>query len=69
MLAGAAVQPKYRGQGIQQRLIAKRLLLGLEHGCDIAVVSTQPGTVSQRNMQRWGFQILYARTKFTKPSP
>lgn len=66
MLAGTSVQPRYRGRGIQQRLIAHRLALAVEAGCDYAIVATEPGSISQQNMQKWGFQILYARTKFTK---
>ncbi len=66
MLAGASVQPQYRRRGIQQRLIAHRLYSAREHGCTLAVVSTQPGTISQSNMQRTGFQVLYGRVKFTK---
>lgn len=69
MLSGASTQPKFRGRGVQQSLIQERLRFAHEVGCDIAVVSTQPGTVSQRNMQAMGFEILYARTKFMKAAP
>lgn len=67
MLSGASTQLKYRGKGVQQALIQARLQFARELGCDIAVVSTAPGTVSQSNMQKMNFDILYARTKFTKP--
>ena len=30
-------------------------------GCDVAVVSTQPGSKSQENLQRQGFELLYTR--------
>jgi hypothetical protein len=30
-------------------------------GCDLAVVTTRPGSPSQRNVQRAGFHLLYAR--------
>ncbi len=66
LLAGASVQPAFRRRGIQQRLIGQRLYAAREHGCSLAVVSTQPGTISQSNMQRTGFQVLYGRVKFTK---
>lgn len=69
MLSGASTQPKFRNQGVQKALIMERLRFAHEAGCDIAVVSTQPGTVSQRNMQAMNFEILYARTKFTKTIP
>jgi hypothetical protein len=69
MLSGASTQPKFRNRGIQKALITERLRFAREAGCDIAVVSTQPGTVSQCNMQAMGFGILYARTKFYKAAP
>jgi GNAT superfamily N-acetyltransferase len=69
MLSGASTQPKFRNRGVQKALITERLRFAREAGCDIAVVSTQPGTVSQRNMQAMGFEILYARTKFCKVAP
>jgi GNAT superfamily N-acetyltransferase len=66
MLSGASTQPKFRNRGIQRALINARLAFAREAGCDIAQVSTAPGTVSQRNMHSMNFNILYARTKFTK---
>jgi len=30
-------------------------------GCDVAVVTTQPGSKSQENLQRQGFELLYTR--------
>ncbi len=69
MLSGASTQPKFRNRGVQKALIMERLRFAHDAGCDIAVVTTQPGTVSQRNMQAMNFEILYARTKFTKIMP
>jgi hypothetical protein len=30
-------------------------------GCDVAVIVTQPGSKSQQNAQRQGFDLLYTR--------
>lgn len=68
MLSGASTQPKFRNRGVQKALIHERLHYARYAGCDVAVVSTAPGSVSQENMQKYGFQILYARTKFTRSS-
>jgi GNAT superfamily N-acetyltransferase len=68
-LGGASTQPKFRNRGVQKALIIERLKFAREAGCDIAVVVTAPGTISQYNMLQMGFQILYARTKFTLPCP
>jgi hypothetical protein len=35
-------------------------------GCDIAVVTTQPGSRSQQNVQRRGFDLLYTRIVLVK---
>jgi GNAT superfamily N-acetyltransferase len=60
-LAGAATAPAHRRRGIQAALTAARLAVATEAGCDVAVVTTQPGSTSQRNVQRRGFDLLYTR--------
>jgi GNAT superfamily N-acetyltransferase len=60
-MAGAATAPTHRRRGIQSALLAARLADAAAEGCDIAVVTTQPGSVSQRNVQRSGFDLLYTR--------
>ena len=65
-LGGASTLPAHRNIGIQTGLLRKRLSFGASKGCDLAMVTTLPGTTSQRNVQRQGFQIAYARTKFTR---
>jgi len=41
--------------------IAARLEIARRAGCDVAVVTTQPGSKSQENVQRQGFELLYTR--------
>jgi GNAT superfamily N-acetyltransferase len=60
-LFGAATHPAHRRRGVQRALLAARLAAGAESGCDVAVVTTQPGSQSQHNVQRCGFSPLYAR--------
>ncbi len=60
-LAGAATLPAHRRHGVQSTLAATRLSLAAGAGCDVAVVTTQPGSKSQQNVQRQGFQLLYSR--------
>ncbi len=60
-LAGAATLPGHRRRGVQSALTATRLALAAAEGCDVAVVTTQPGSKSQQNVQRQGFQLLYSR--------
>lgn len=63
---GASTLPEHRGKGIQTALLKARLAYAKKNGCDMAMVTTLPGTISQRNVEKQGFQIAYARTKFSK---
>jgi hypothetical protein len=60
-LAGAATRAPYRRRGVQTSLLAVRLARAAQAGCDVAVVTTQPGSKSQQNVQRQGFDLLYTR--------
>jgi GNAT superfamily N-acetyltransferase len=63
---GAATVPAYRRRGVQAALLAARLADAAAAGCDVAVVTTQPASRSQRNVQRRGFDLLYTRAILVK---
>ena len=63
---GAATAPAHRRRGIQSALLSARLADAAAAGCDIAVVTTQPGSKSQQNVQRQGFDLLYTRAVLVK---
>ncbi|MEZ3181204.1 GNAT family N-acetyltransferase [Streptomyces pimonensis] len=65
-LTGAATAPAHRRRGVQTALLAARLADAAAVGCDIAVVTTQPGSKSQENAQRQGFHLLYTRAILVK---
>jgi GNAT superfamily N-acetyltransferase len=60
-LYGTATLPEFRRRGVQSALIARRLHQAALAGCEYAVVSTQPGSGSQRNMERRGFRVAYTK--------
>lgn len=60
-LCGSATRPNHRRRGVQTALLARRLLDAFAAGCDVAVITTQPGSKSQQNAQRRGFTLLYSR--------
>ena len=60
-LAGAATLPAHRRRGVQSALMRARLLDAVRQGCDLAIVTTEPGSKSQENVQRAGFSLLYSR--------
>ena len=67
LLAGSGTLPAYRGRGVQKALVQRRLHDARDAGCDFAVVVTAPGSRSQDNVMRRGFELLYARAILIKP--
>ena len=65
-LAGAATAPAHRGRGVHSALLSARLADAAAAGCDIAVVTTQPASRSQQNVQGRGFDLLYTRAVLVK---
>lgn len=60
-LCGAATLPDHRRRGVQSALLRARLVDAAHDGCELAIVTTQPASKSQENVQRAGFTLLYAR--------
>jgi GNAT superfamily N-acetyltransferase len=65
-MCGAGTLPAARGRGVQKALLQRRLLDARTAGCDLAVVTTAPGSRSQENMMRNGFALLYSRAVMIK---
>jgi len=65
-LCGAATLPAFRRRGLQTALLHLRLHEAAGAGCDVAVVTTEPGSKSQQNAQRAGFALIYARAILVK---
>jgi hypothetical protein len=51
---------------VQTALLSARLADAVAAGCDVAVITTQPGSKSQQNAQRRGFDLLYTRAVLVK---
>jgi len=51
----------FRRQGFHRELIAARLNEAIALGCDSAMASTLPGSISQRNFERMGFEVAYTK--------
>lgn len=60
-LGSTSTLPPYRRRGVQTALLDARLKLAQEMGCDLAMVITSPGTASQRNVMRLGFEMAYTK--------
>jgi GNAT superfamily N-acetyltransferase len=68
-LYGSATLLEFRRRGVQSALIARRLHEAALAGCEYAVVSTQPGSGSQRNMERRGFRVAYTKVVMVREWP
>jgi GNAT superfamily N-acetyltransferase len=66
-LAGAATLPEFRRRGIQTAFLRRRLADALAAGCDLALITTSPGSKSQENAEKQGFALLYSRALLIKP--
>jgi GNAT superfamily N-acetyltransferase len=52
---------RFRRRGFHTELISARLNEALAQGCDLATASTLPGSISQRNYERLGFEVVYTK--------
>lgn len=68
-LFGDATLIPGRGRGLQLLMIRERLRRAAELGCDLASASVWPGTVSHRNYERAGFELVYMRVKVSLAKP
>ena len=68
-LFGASTLPDYRKRGVQTGLLQLRLHRAAQLDCELAMSLALPGSISQRNITRLGFQTLYTRVKFERNSP
>jgi len=53
--------PTHRRSGLHYQLICARLNDAIAQGCDLATASTLPGSGSQRNYERLGFEVVYTK--------
>jgi GNAT superfamily N-acetyltransferase len=68
-LCGATTLPPWRRRGVQRALLEQRLDDARSAGCELAVITTTPGSRSQSNAQRGGFALLYARAIMVRTWP
>jgi GNAT superfamily N-acetyltransferase len=62
----AGTAPAFRRRGVQSALLATRVADAAAAGCELALVTVQPGSRSQRNVQRRGFDLLYTRATLVR---
>jgi GNAT superfamily N-acetyltransferase len=65
---GASTRIAYRRRGIQTALLHTRKAAARSQGCNIAMVVTDPGSNSQRNLETLGFHLAYTKVIMVKRS-
>jgi GNAT superfamily N-acetyltransferase len=60
-LGGAATVPAFRRRGVQAALVAHRLRVVADLGCELAAVSALCNGPSARNIVRFGFQHIHTQ--------
>lgn len=60
---------KFRRQGLQRALLETRLAFASANGARFATIATDPGSPSERNVERAGFQLGFARATLKKAPP
>lgn len=57
--------PAYRNRGLQKLLLKERLKFAKNEGVPLVTVTTEPGSISDINIQKTGFHCAYTRVKMT----
>src|SRR6187549_264609 len=63
LIAGTSTLPEFRRRGVQHAVVAHALNAGVGRA-KFATASVDPGSVSQRTFERFGFQVIYTRAIF-----
>ncbi len=66
-LGAMSTLPAERRRGVQRALVAHRLRVAHNGGCDLAVTSVVPGGASERNLLGLGFVHLYTKSIWASP--
>lgn len=65
-MGAASVLPQFRRRGIHAALMVARMNWLASQDCEWFLCVAHPGSASQRNMERFGFRLAYARMKVTR---
>jgi GNAT superfamily N-acetyltransferase len=60
-LFGDATRPDFRCRGVHSAIIRARMIAARDAGCDLITAGAVPGSGSQRNYERLGFQVAYSK--------
>lgn len=64
-IAGTATRPAFRRRGLQSAIVA-RALNDARGKSELVMATTEPGSISQRTFERFGFHVIYTRAILVK---
>ena len=67
-LGAMSTVPTARGRGVQAALIRRRLRFARSLGCSVAITTTAPGSASERNVRRHGFEPWFEIETWVRPT-
>jgi len=62
-IAGTSTLPAFRRRGVQRAVVA-HAMRAASGRAELAMATVEPGSISQRNFERFGFQVVYTRAIF-----
>jgi len=62
-----ATLKRFRGHGIHSAVLRARIWIAKAADCELGVIEAEPGSRSQRNMERLGFRVAWTDVTFRKP--
>jgi hypothetical protein len=62
-VTGTSTLPAFRRRGVQTAAVC-HVLNGAVGRAELAMATVEPGSISQRNFERAGFQVVYTRAIF-----
>jgi GNAT superfamily N-acetyltransferase len=65
---GASTRLGFRRRGVQTALLFARKAAARSQGCNLAMVLSEPGSNSQRNLEKLGFHLAYTKVLMVKSS-
>ena len=66
-LFGTTVLPAHRRLGVQSALIEHRFIEARELGCDYVLIHSRPGSSTEGNARRLGFELMYFKVQMVMP--
>lgn len=66
VIYGSCTSPEFRRMGVHREMLRLRVETARSAGCDAVIATALPGSDSERNLIRCGFELCYVKTSWAK---